>query len=174
MIEAAFKEAHVQPETLSYIETHGTGTSLGDPIEIRGLTKAFGEGIPKQSIPIGSVKSNMGHLESAAGMAALTKVLLQLKHQQLIPSIFSETTNPNIDFSQTPFYVQHEVSEWKAKENLPRRAGISSFGAGGSNAHLLLKKRQSRLFQQNKINLIISSRFLQNIQIRLHQKKRKI
>ncbi len=76
---------------MNYIETHGTGTALGDPIEITGLQKAFGKELPQQSIPIGSVKSNVGHLEAAAGMVALAKVLLQLKHRQLVPSIHSET-----------------------------------------------------------------------------------
>ena len=138
LIEKAFKDAAINPASISYVEAHGTGTSLGDPIEIAGLNKAFNKE-RKTSCPIGSVKSNIGHCESAAGIAAVTKVLLQLKHQQLVPSIHSDTLNANIDWSKTLFYVQHELGEWKQpvinedgiEKTIPRRAGISSFGAGG-------------------------------------------
>ncbi|MDP4182128.1 MAG: SDR family NAD(P)-dependent oxidoreductase, partial [Bacillota bacterium] len=149
VIMEALKRSGVHPRTISYLEAHGTGTSLGDPIEITGLVKAFGNYTrEKQFCPIGSVKSNIGHLESAAGIAALTKVLLQMKHNQLAPSINSEKTNPNIKFENTPFYVQHCLEEWKqpvvnidGKVSVyPRRAGLSSFGAGGSNAHIILEE----------------------------------
>ncbi len=104
------------------------------------------------------MKSNIGHLESAAGIVALTKVLLQLKHKQLVPSIHSETLNPHIDFTQTPFYVQQAVSEWKTKNNLPRRAGISSFGAGGSNAHVIVEEGPEQMLstQQTKPYYLIT------------------
>ena len=149
VISDALRRTDTDPETISYLEAHGTGTSLGDPIEITGLVKAFGNHRQKkQYCAIGSVKSNIGHAESAAGMAALSKVLLQLKHKQLVPSIHSETLNPNIRFNDSPFYVQRELTEWKSpeieingeKKILPRRAGISSFGAGGSNAHLIVEE----------------------------------
>ena len=139
LIQNALKQAHIVPQSLSYMEAHGTGTSLGDPIEIRGLDKAF-EGVKKQSCPIGSIKSNLGHLESAAGIAGLTKVLLQFKHKQLVPSIHADILNPNIDFEETPFYVQRELVDWQPVPGYSRRAGISSFGAGGSNAHLILEE----------------------------------
>ncbi len=139
LIQNAFKHAQIGPESLSYVEAHGTGTSLGDPIEIRGLEKAF-EGVEKQSCPIGSIKSNLGHLESSAGIAALTKVLLQFKYKQLVPSIHAETLNSHIPFAETPFYVQRELEDWQPKAGYPLRAGISSFGAGGSNAHLILEE----------------------------------
>lgn len=146
LILDALKAAKVAPETLSYIETHGTGTSLGDPIEMTGLVRAF-EGINpsgtlqgKQFCPIGSVKSNIGHLESAAGIAAVTKVLLQFKHRQLVPSLHAEPLNPHIDFQNTPFYVQTALEDWVRPQGHPRRAGVSSFGAGGSNAHLILEE----------------------------------
>ena len=139
VIQNALKQARVAPQSLSYMEAHGTGTSLGDPIEIRGLDKAF-EGVKKESCPIGSIKSNLGHLESAAGIAALTKVLLQLKHKQLVPSIHADTLNPNIDLKKTPFYVQRELGHWQPVPGYLRRAGVSSFGAGGSNAHLILEE----------------------------------
>ncbi|MBB5646149.1 non-ribosomal peptide synthetase [Pedobacter cryoconitis] len=137
VIKAAMKKAGVKAEDFSYIEAHGTGTSLGDPIEIAGLAKAF-DAKNKQFCSIGSVKSNIGHCESAAGISGLTKVLLQLKHRQLVPSLHSAKLNPNIDFENTPFKVQQELGEWPALNNKPRIAGISGFGAGGSNAHLII------------------------------------
>lgn len=146
VIGRALNRANVSPERLGYVEAHGTGTSLGDPIEVRGLGKAIAERVPSDwTCPIGSVKSNIGHLESAAGMAALTKVLLQFKHHSLAPSIHAETLNQNIDFSTTPFFVQREPAEWLPRSDsqgrsLPRLAAISSFGAGGSNAHLIVEE----------------------------------
>ncbi|UUZ86836.1 polyketide synthase [Paenibacillus sp. P26] len=145
----AFKEAGIDPRTISYLEAHGTGTSLGDPIEIAGLSGVFRQYTgDKQFCPIGSVKSNIGHCESAAGIAGLTKVLLQLKYKQLVPSLHSSVLNPNIDFADTPFVVQQELAEWKRPiletngeiKEYPRIAGISSFGAGGSNAHLVIEE----------------------------------
>jgi polyketide synthase PksL len=140
LIREAITKAHIDPRTLSYIETHGTGTSLGDPIEITGLLKVY-EGITeKQFCPIGSVKSNIGHLESAAGIAAITKALLQIRNKQLVPSLHADPLNPNINFKDSPFYVQSELTEWKGTPSSPRRVGVSSFGAGGSNAHLILEE----------------------------------
>jgi polyketide synthase PksL len=141
LIREALRKARIEPKTLGYIETHGTGTSLGDPIEITGLLQAFEQsGSETQSVPIGSVKSNIGHLESAAGIAAVTKTLLQIRHQQLVPSLHATPLNPNIDFAKSPFYVQTELADWNAPHGRPRRAGVSSFGAGGSNAHLILEE----------------------------------
>ncbi|WP_459212155.1 SDR family NAD(P)-dependent oxidoreductase [Aquimarina rhabdastrellae] len=141
LIKESLKKANIDPETFSYLETHGTGTALGDPIEITGLKKAFGESeIKEQSCSIGSVKSNIGHLESAAGIAAVTKVLLQLKHQELVPSLHSTHLNPNIDFNTSPFYVQQKLEPWASQDQYPRRAGISSFGAGGANAHVIIEE----------------------------------
>src|SRR5262249_50857191 len=130
---------------VSYVEAHGTGTALGDPIEIAGLTRAFEQSSHrKQYCAIGSLKSNMGHSESAAGIAGLTKVLLQMKYGQLAPSLHAEVANPEIDFEKTPFKVQKRLERWQRPERevngvveeAPRIAGLSSFGAGGSNAHL--------------------------------------
>ena len=141
LIRAALEKARIDPRTLGYVETHGTGTTLGDPIEITGLLKAFeGSTDEKQFCPIGSVKSNIGHLESAAGIAAVTKALLQIRHKQLVPSLYAEPLNPNINFADSPFYVQTELTEWKSNDAHPRRVGVSSFGAGGSNAHLILEE----------------------------------
>jgi len=139
VILEALKKANIDPATLGYVETHGTGTSLGDPIEITGLQQAFaGFTDEKKIVPIGSVKSNIGHLESAAGIAAVTKALLLIKYQQLVPSLHAEPLNPNIDFEKSPFYVQTKLAEWKRRAEHPRRVAVSSFGAGGSNAHLIL------------------------------------
>ncbi|MFZ5635022.1 MAG: SDR family NAD(P)-dependent oxidoreductase [Pseudomonadota bacterium] len=141
LIADACRRGGVDPKTLGYIETHGTGTALGDPIEITGLTKAFeGATDEKQFCPIGSVKSNIGHLEAAAGIAAVTKALLQLKHRQLAPSLHADPLNPNISFENTPFRVQTELADWKRIAGQPRRVGVSSFGAGGANAHVILEE----------------------------------
>ncbi|MBT2404443.1 MULTISPECIES: SDR family NAD(P)-dependent oxidoreductase [unclassified Streptomyces] len=146
VIGHALREAGVDAEAVSYVEAHGTGTSLGDPIEISGLTSAFREYTDRtHTCAIGSVKSNIGHAESAAGIAALTKVLLQMKHGQLAPSLHSEVLNPHIDFDGSPFYVARELTPWSRPTGAdgtatPRIAGISSFGAGGSNAHVIVEE----------------------------------
>lgn len=149
VIGSAFREAGIDPRRISYLEAHGTGTSLGDPIEILGLSKAFQEYTSdKKFCAIGSAKSNIGHCESAAGIAGVTKVLLQMKHKQIVPSLHAETLNANIDFGNSPFTVQQGLSEWNrpTKEKngrnveYPRYAGISSFGAGGANAHVVIEE----------------------------------
>ncbi|WP_037591792.1 type I polyketide synthase, partial [Sporomusa ovata] len=157
VIGQAFKEAGVDPRTISYLEAHGTGTSLGDPIEIAGLTKAFEEYTKdKQFCAIGSAKSNIGHCESAAGIAGVTKVLLQLKYHQLVPSLHSEVLNPHIDFSNTPFIVQQKLADWNQPvinsngeiRECSRMAGISSFGAGGANAHIVIEEYIPQLLER--------------------------
>lgn len=145
VIQRALDRAGVSPEQVSYVEAHGTGTTLGDPIEISALTKVYRHHAEKQNVcAIGSVKSNIGHGESAAGVAGLSKILLQFKHGQLAPSLHAETLNPNIDFKASPFVVQRSLEDWDRPqhggETLPRIAGLSSFGAGGSNAHLILEE----------------------------------
>ena len=154
LIQSVFQKAQLNPKSISYVEAHGTGTALGDPIEIRGLTKAFNHDVhDKPFCAIGSVKSNVGHLESAAGIVAVTKVLLQLQHRQLAPSIHSENLNPNLDLKNSPFYIQDQLSNWERpsfEENgrritYPLRAGISSFGAGGSNAHLIIEEPPEKI-----------------------------
>lgn len=149
LIKKSFNRAGVNARAVSYIEAHGTGTSLGDPIEINGLSRAFESYTnDKQFCSIGSVKSNIGHCESAAGIAALTKVLLQMKYRQLVPSLHSEELNPHINFEKSPFVVQQVLEDWKrpvvnmngTQSEHPRIAGISSFGAGGSNAHMVIEE----------------------------------
>lgn len=140
LIGDSLRAAGIDARTIDYVEAHGTGTSLGDPIEIAGLSHAFGQHTQEKGFcPIGSVKSNIGHLESAAGIAALTKVLLQLRHNELVPSLHAERENPNIDFADTAFYVQRDRVDWPRRADRPRRVGISSFGAGGANAHLVVE-----------------------------------
>ncbi|NVO09472.1 MAG: SDR family NAD(P)-dependent oxidoreductase [Bacteroidales bacterium] len=140
--EQVIKKAHlfskVKPNTISYIETHGTGTNLGDPIEIEALNLAFKD-IPKHSCKIGSVKSNIGHLDSAAGVASLIKTVLALKNKMLPPSINYQKPNPKINFENSPFIVNTELIRWKS-DHTPLRAGVSSFGVGGTNAHVILEE----------------------------------
>lgn len=138
VIGDALRGAGVRPDEIGYVEAHGTGTALGDPIEVAALTEAFGE-VPAK-IPIGSVKSVIGHLESAAGIAAVTKVLLQMRHRTMVPSLHADRANPNIDFAATPFRVQRELAEWTTRDGRRRLAGVSSFGAGGANAHVVMEE----------------------------------
>ncbi|MEW5803368.1 MAG: thioester reductase domain-containing protein [bacterium] len=145
LIIKAFERANISPEQIGYIECHGTGTSLGDPIEIKGLTRAFKKYTNKrQFCAIGSVKSNVGHLEAAAGVAALIKVLLSMEYNKIPKSIHSEIKNPNINFEETPFYVVNEQKKWISTPSRPRLAGISSFGAGGSNTHLIVESFEGK------------------------------
>jgi non-ribosomal peptide synthase protein (TIGR01720 family) len=140
VIAEAMAVADVEPGTISYIEAHGTGTNLGDPIEIEALARAFRDGADKKGFcAIGTVKSNIGHLDTAAGVAGLIKTVLALRHKQIPPSLHYEQPNPRIDFENSPFYVNTRLSEWKRGET-PRRAGVSSFGLGGTNAHIVLEE----------------------------------
>ena len=141
--------AGVDAETISYIEAHGTATSLGDPIEIAALTQAFSQSTDKKGFcAIGSLKTNLGHLDTAAGVAGLIKTVLALQHKMLPPSLHFETPNPKIDFANSPFYVNTTLTEWKTN-NIPRRAGVSSFGMGGTNAHVILEEAPTQLKIQN-------------------------
>ncbi|MGD2184364.1 SDR family NAD(P)-dependent oxidoreductase [Lusitaniella coriacea] len=143
-IAEALEVAEVNPETISYIEAHGTGTPLGDPIEIAALTKAFrGSTAKKQFCAIGSVKTNIGHLNTAAGIAGLLKTALAMDRKMLPPSLNFETPNPEIDFASSPFYVNDRLLQWQGN-GTPCRAGVSSFGFGGTNAHLILEQAPKR------------------------------
>lgn len=142
VIKSALYMAEVEPGSISYIETHGTGTKLGDPIEIEGLKLAFDTDV-KGSCGIGSVKTNIGHLDNAAGVAGFIKTVLSLKHKQLPPSLNFNKPNPNINFENSPFYVNKELVDWK-NNKYPLRAGVSSFGIGGTNAHVVLEEAPKR------------------------------
>lgn len=146
VIEAAYRKADVEPSTVSYVEAHGTGTLIGDPIELKALNRLFSSEGEKSDeavvsdrahCAIGSVKTNIGHLLSAAGIASFIKTLLCIHHRRLVPTLNCDTPNPRFDFDQSPFYINDKSLPWDAPNNV-RRAGISSFGFGGTNAHVLV------------------------------------
>ena len=140
VIAEALSLAGVPAEEISYVEAHGTATNLGDPIEIQALTRAFRSYTEKtQFCAIGAVKSNIGHLDIAAGVAGLIKTILALEHREIPPSLHFNEPNPKIDFAGSPVYVNDKLREWKS-DGTPRRAGVSSFGFGGTNAHLIVEE----------------------------------
>lgn len=137
--------AGVQGADITYIEAHGTATPLGDPIEVAALTQAFRDSTDAKSYcGIGSVKSNIGHVDKAAGLAGLIKTVLSLENEQLAPNLHWKAPNPKLDLPNTPFYVVDKLKEWKRVENKPRFAGISSFGVGGTNSHAILEEAPIR------------------------------
>ncbi|HZF12717.1 MAG TPA: condensation domain-containing protein [Thermoanaerobaculia bacterium] len=138
VIAQALAMAGVGPETIGYIEAHGTGTPLGDPIEVAALKRVFG-GAGKHRCAIGSIKTNVGHLDTAAGVAGLIKTVLCLEHRSLPPSLHFTRPNPDLGLDDSPFYVNATAAPWPANGG-PRRAGVSSFGIGGTNAHVVLEE----------------------------------
>jgi len=139
VIRTALYMAEVEPETITYVETHGTGTRLGDPIEIEALKTAFNTNKTRYCA-IGSVKTNIGHLDTAAGVAGMIKVALMMKHRQIPPSLNYKNSNPGIDFENSPFFVNTRLREWKSnRDGELLKAGLSSFGVGGTNVHLILE-----------------------------------
>ncbi|KAF2776282.1 beta-ketoacyl synthase N-terminal-like domain-containing protein [Streptomyces sp. OM5714] len=159
VVADAQEVADVEPETIGYVEAHGTGTPLGDPIEVAALTEAFREGTDRSGYcALGSVKTNIGHLDTAAGMAGLIKTALMLEHRTLVPSLHFSEPNPDIDFAAGPFFVNTEKTEWKSGTG-PLRAGVSSFGIGGTNAHVILEEgpARGRAPQENRPELLVLS-----------------
>ncbi|KVO74820.1 polyketide synthase [Burkholderia ubonensis] len=143
VVGAALARSGVPARAVGYVEAHGTGTALGDPIELTGLTRAFADTSADRGFcALGSVKSNIGHCESAAGIAGVTKVLLQMKHRELVPTLHADEPNPDLDFAQSPFVLQRTLAPWPKPDldGWPRIAGVSSFGAGGANAHVVLEE----------------------------------
>jgi len=138
VIGEALGNADVEAETISYVEAHGTGTALGDPIEMAALTRAF-DSRERGFCAVGSVKSNIGHLDIASGVASFIKTVLALQHRELPPSLNFEVPNPKIDFDGSPFFVNRELRPWESPRG-PRRAGVSSFGFGGTNVHMILEE----------------------------------
>ncbi len=134
----ARKMSKVEPESIGYVETHGTGTVLGDPIEVEALNLAFGPSKEKYCA-LGSVKTNIGHLDAAAGIAGFIKAVLAIKNRQIPPSLNFKEPNPKINFENSPFYVNTELKEWQS-DHYPLRAGVGSFGIGGTNAHVILEE----------------------------------
>ncbi|AFC31033.1 JamP [Paenibacillus mucilaginosus 3016] len=141
VIREALQVAEVDASTVTYVEAHGTGTVLGDPIEVAALTDAYRfDTDQRQYCALGSVKTNLGHLDSAAGIAGLIKTVLCLKHRMLPPSLHFREANPEIDLAGSPFYVNSELRPWLPAQGYPLRAGVSSFGMGGTNAHVILEE----------------------------------
>ncbi len=140
VIRTALGAAGVDARSVTYIEAHGTGTDLGDPIEVAALTQAFeADTADRGFTALGSVKSNIGHLEAAAGIAGLTKAVLQMKHGQIAPTLHAMEPNPKLNLDATPFRLQTALATWDGT----RIAGVSSFGAGGANAHVLVEEWKS-------------------------------
>ncbi len=139
VIIEALSNAGVSADTIGYVEAHGTGTTLGDPIEIQALTEAFRVTTDKRGYcPVGSLKTNVGHLDAAAGVAGLIKTILALEHGAIPPSLHCVEPNPRIDFASSPFFVNRMLREWN-RSSMPRRAGVSSLGIGGTNAHVVVE-----------------------------------
>ena len=140
VVSAVLEMTGIDPETIGYMEAHGTGTPLGDPIEMAALTRAFRAHTGRRGFcPIGSVKTNVGHLDRAAGISGLIKAVLALHHKEIPSSLYFETPNPNIDFEDCPFYVNTGLREWPS-DGRPRRAGVNSLGLGGTNAHAIVEE----------------------------------
>ncbi len=160
VLMAAYRDAGIDPATVTYIEAHGTGTELGDPVEIEGLKKAFKtlskdnrRTISEPKCGLGSVKTNIGHLEPAAGIAGIIKVLLAMRNHTIPASINFHRLNPYINFENSPFYIVSETKDWLPLEDLqgnriPRRGGVSSFGFGGANAHIVLEEYKKEEFPE--------------------------
>jgi acyl transferase domain-containing protein/acyl carrier protein len=145
VIMTAHANAGVTADTIGYVEAHGTGTALGDPVEVAALTQAFRATTDRQGFcALGSVKTNIGHLDAAAGVTGLIKAAMALQHRELPPSLHFSQPNPAIDFANSPFYVQSHLSPWPQGDT-PRRAGVSSFGVGGTNAHAVLEEAPTPL-----------------------------
>jgi acyl transferase domain-containing protein/acyl carrier protein len=144
-IRAAHEIAEVPPQSITYVETHGTGTKIGDPIEMAAMVNAFkmGEVQEKQYCAIGSVKTNVGHLGPASGITGLIKTVLMLHHKKIPASLHFKTPHPNIPWKESPFYVNTHLKEWEKQDSIPRRAGVSSFGVGGTNIHMVLEEAPS-------------------------------
>lgn len=141
VILKAWEEAKIAPETISYIETHGTGTKLGDPIEIKGIQDAFRKHTDKtQFCAVGSLKTNIGHSSEAAGLLSMMKTVLALQHKQLPPSLYFDKPNRAIRFSESPVYVNTQLRPWESADGTARRCGVSSFGISGTNCHVVLEE----------------------------------
>lgn len=138
LIEQAVQSAEIEPDTMTYVETHGTGTLIGDPIELKGLTNVLSAySDEKQFCGVGSVKSNIGHLLSAAGAAGIIKVLLAIANEELPPTLHCHKPNPRFQFNDSPLYPVLELKRWDGKKEI-LRAGVSAFGLGGNNAHIIV------------------------------------
>jgi len=145
-VHEALSVAEISPSSIQYVECHGTGTAVGDPIEISALTEAYRQGTDAQGFcAVGSVKPNIGHTDTAAGVASFIKAVQALRHREIPPCINFTSPNPEIDFQQSPFFVNTQAREWPSPGDSPRRAAVNSLGVGGTNAHLILEEAPERL-----------------------------
>ena len=142
VIIEALADAGVKPETIGYVEAHGTGTALGDPIEIQAMAKAFSGDPRRGACGVGSVKTNIGHLDAAAGVSGFMKAVLSLQHRQIPPTLHFRAPNPALQLAATPFHIVSRPTAWESGSapGVPRRAGVSSFGMGGTNAHVVIEE----------------------------------
>jgi malonyl CoA-acyl carrier protein transacylase len=148
-IRRAWESAGLDPATATLVEAHGTSTRVGDVVEAESLTAIFG-GAPRGSIGLGSVKSNVGHLKAGAGAAGMFKATMALYHKVLPPTLNAKPSNPNIDFSQTPFYLLHQPRQWEKANGTPRRCGVSAYGFGGTNFHVVLEEHVPGMLAREK------------------------
>lgn len=185
VIKKAYNKAGFDPSTVDYIETHGTGTALGDPIEINGLIMAFRDlykkwGIKNKGVHcgLGAVKTNIGHLEAAAGIAGMLKMLLAIEHKEIPANIHFNQLNPYIDLKETPFYIRSEAKKWENQirdgKKVPLRGGVSSFGFGGTNAHVLVEEYISEKHLENQCSKIkkfiipLSAQYIEGVSKEVH------
>lgn len=141
VLAAAYAAANTDPDTVTYVQAHGTATALGDPVEVRALTTAFRRAGDRTGYcALGSVKGNVGHLDSAAGVTGLIATILAIQHRQIPGVMHFERPNPALDIEQSPFYINPATIEWAPPDGVPRRAGVSSFGVGGTNAHVVVEE----------------------------------
>lgn len=146
------------PRPAGLVEAHGTSTKVGDVVEVESLAEVF-KGAPRQSIPLGSVKSNIGHLKAGAGAAGLLKAVLAVHHKMLPPTLNAEKPNPNIDFPNMPFLVNHELREWKRNNGTPRSCGVSAYGFGGTNFHVVIEEHVPGALTQKKATIAVPETF---------------
>lgn len=169
VIQKAWLQAGIEPETINYIEAHGTGTALGDPIEVKGLTHAFNSLTDKkQFCALGTIKPNIGHLNEASGISGIIKVLLMLKYKKIPPTMFFQEPNQNIDFINSPLYVNATERDWK-REDTPRRAGITGLGMSGTNCHIILEEppevNHEEITEDTPNFFVISAKYQEGLKI---------
>ncbi|WP_304944394.1 beta-ketoacyl synthase N-terminal-like domain-containing protein, partial [Vallitalea guaymasensis] len=169
VIQKAWLQSGIEPETISYIEAHGTGTALGDPIEVKGITHAFQAFTDKkQFCALGTIKPNIGHLNEASGISGIIKVLLMMKYRELPPTVFFQEPNQNIDFINSPVYMSALKREWK-REDTPRRAGITGLGMSGTNCHIVLEEppkiEYEEMIEDTPTLFVISAKYQEGLKI---------
>ncbi|MBP9503659.1 MAG: acyltransferase domain-containing protein, partial [Candidatus Promineofilum sp.] len=155
-VQRAWEAAGLDPATATLVEAHGTSTRVGDVVEVESLAQMF-SGAARGSIGLGSAKSNIGHLKAGAGAAGLMKAAMALHHKILPPTLHANPTNPNIDFTTTPFYPLHDAREWTKSNGTPRRAGVSAYGFGGTNFHLVLEEHVPGMLTQRPRQFAVAS-----------------